>query len=109
MALMMDDERAKQMFDMVRDNNRMLRSMRRSAFIGGILKVIVWVFFLIVLPYFAWLYIQPYLSLANEQLEVAKTQSAQTKELIDKIQSSWSGVPGLESLKQLIGNKNVEP
>lgn len=43
-----------QVLRLAKDNNRMLRAMRRDAFIGGIIKAIVW-FALIVVP--LWFYL----------------------------------------------------
>jgi hypothetical protein len=67
MGLIMEDDKARELLDLARDNNRMLRAMRRSAFIGGIIKFIFWILILIVIPYFTWLYIQPYLDAAIGQ------------------------------------------
>ena len=44
-----------QVLKLAKDNNRMLHSMRRNAFLGGVLKVLVWAGFIIV-P--LWLYMQ---------------------------------------------------
>ena len=61
MGMLLEDDKAKELFDMVKENNHMLKDMRRSAFIGGILQFVWWVIILVVLPYISWLFIQPYL------------------------------------------------
>ncbi len=43
-----------QVLRLAKDNNRMLRAIRRDAFIGGIIKFIVWMA-LIIIPF--WLYL----------------------------------------------------
>lgn len=48
------------MYELTKENNKILKAMRRDAFIGGILKAIMWFIFLVVIPYLTWLYIQPY-------------------------------------------------
>jgi hypothetical protein len=67
MGLIMEDDKAKELLELTRDNNRMLRAMRRSAFIGGIIKFVFYALVLVILPYFTWLYIQPYLDAAMGQ------------------------------------------
>ncbi len=103
MALMMDDDRAKQMFAMVEDNNRMLRAMRRNAFVGGIFKFVIWIAVLVVIPYFTWLYLQPYLDLILTQYQQIEGQSAEVSQLIEQVQGAGSGFPGLESILEYFG------
>jgi len=65
------------MYEFTKENNHMLKAMRRDAFIGGIIKFIVWVVLFIVLPYIAWLFIQPYLQgVLDTYQNVQKTTSA---------------------------------
>lgn len=54
-----------EIYKLVKDNNRMLKAMRRDAFIGGLLKLLFWVVVLIIIPYLSWLFIQPYLEAAT--------------------------------------------
>ena len=61
---------------MVQDNNRMLRAMRRTAFIGSIVKVVWWVFILLILPYITWLFLQPYLGGALETYQGLQSQGS---------------------------------
>lgn len=57
----MDEQKLSEMYEWTKENNRMLKAIRRDAFIGGIVKFIFWFIFLVVIPYISWLYIQPYL------------------------------------------------
>ena len=50
-----------EIYKLVKENNQMLRQMRRNAMIGGIFKFIWWIVILVVLPYLTYLYLQPYL------------------------------------------------
>ncbi|HEY4473888.1 MAG TPA: hypothetical protein VI957_01870 [Candidatus Paceibacterota bacterium] len=70
----MEESKLEEMYQMVQDNNRMLRAMRRSAFIGNIVKVVWWVFILLVLPYVTWLFLQPYLGSALETYQGLQTK-----------------------------------
>jgi len=56
----MDEQKFTEMYELTKENNKMLKSIRRDAFVGGILKAIMWVVFLVVIPYLTWLYIEPY-------------------------------------------------
>ncbi len=72
----MDDKKIEEMYQAVMDNNRMLKSARRSAMVGGILKFVFWIFILIILPYFTWLYLQPYLDTIMQQYQTIQGQGA---------------------------------
>ena len=72
----MDEKKLEEMYELVRENNGMLKSARRSAFVGGIVKAVWWVVILIVLPYFTWLYIQPYLETITGQYQTIENQSS---------------------------------
>ncbi|MFA5877631.1 MAG: hypothetical protein WC880_04720 [Candidatus Paceibacterota bacterium] len=73
----MDEQKLSEMYEFTKENNHMLKAMRRDAFIGGIIKFIVWVVLFIVLPYIAWLFIQPYLQgVLDTYQNVQKTTSA---------------------------------
>lgn len=56
----MDEQKMNELYELAKENNHMLRTMRRNAMIGGIVKFIFWIIMLVVLPYVTWLYIQPY-------------------------------------------------
>ncbi|PIR86508.1 hypothetical protein COU13_00520 [Candidatus Kaiserbacteria bacterium CG10_big_fil_rev_8_21_14_0_10_43_70] len=49
------EELIERTYRITRENNQMLHSMRRSAFLGGIIKLIVWI---ALLGFPIWLYIQ---------------------------------------------------
>ena len=106
----MDEKKLEEMYQMVRDNNHMLKSARRSAFIGGIVKAIWWVVILIVLPYLTWLYIEPYLHTALAQYQAIEqqggniqNQAAELQKQLNELQGQTGGF--MDLLKQFgIGN-----
>lgn len=50
-----DGRRLDEILRLTKENNRMLHAMRRNAFLGGIMKFVMWIAFLII-P--LWLYMQ---------------------------------------------------
>ena len=55
MGIEYEGDKLEDILRLTRENNRMLHAMRRNAFIGGIMRFVVWAV-LIVLP--LWLYMQ---------------------------------------------------
>ncbi len=49
--------------------------MRRNARIGGILKIVFWILLLVVIPYYAWLYVQPYVQQIQGTYQTVQKQS----------------------------------
>jgi hypothetical protein len=94
---LMDQEKAlptaDEIYRLVKENNQMLKAMRRDAFVKGILGFVWWIFILIVLPYISWLFIQPYIkSITDAAQGVQNTQNS--------INSSIQGLPDLNKLLQ---------
>ncbi len=71
----MDEKKIEAMYEAVMENNRMLKSARRTAMVGGIIKFIFWIFLLLILPYLTWLYLQPYLDTIMGQYQTLQNQS----------------------------------
>jgi hypothetical protein len=71
-----------------RENNKMLHSMRRSAFLGGIIKLIVWAA-LLGIP--IWLYVQ----YINPVLSNVVSKVNQVQEVGGEIGVQFDGVTGL--------------
>ena len=84
---------------LTKENNQMLHSMRRSAFLGGVLKVVVYLAFLIV-PY--WLYLQDLAPQISQILDTmqkvqgtgasAQVQMAEWQKTLEDLRSK---IPGL--------------
>lgn len=47
--------------ELTKENNRLLKAMRRDALIGGIVKTLVWVAVLGASLYFSWLFLEPFI------------------------------------------------
>ncbi len=90
----MDEKKLEEMYHMVRENNAMLKSARRSAFIGGIVKAIWWVVILIILPYLTWLYIEPYLNTALSQYQAIQTQGGAVGQQAADLQKQLAELQG---------------
>ena len=88
-----------QVYRLAKENNQMVKAMRRDAFVKGIIGFVWWIIILFVLPYITWLYVQPY---------VAKVTAAygQVQGTSNSINSSIKGLPDVNALlKQLTGGK----
>lgn len=90
----MDEKKMDELYDMVRENNSMLKSARRSAFIGGIVKAVWWVVILIVLPYLTWLYIEPYVNTAMAQYQAVQQQGGDLQNQAANLQKQLTDLQG---------------
>ena len=75
-----------EVYKLVKENNKMLRAMRRDAFVGGIFKFIFWIALFFILPYIIYvIYLKPYLSSLEAAYssfnESANTLSGAAKDL----------------------------
>ncbi|PIR85245.1 hypothetical protein COU15_01750 [Candidatus Kaiserbacteria bacterium CG10_big_fil_rev_8_21_14_0_10_45_20] len=81
-----------ELYKLVKENNQMLKSMRRSAFIGGILKFVFWILLLFVVPYVMYVvYVQPYVERALETAQAFQ-------ENVDSVNAQVSGLPDFGKL-----------
>ena len=87
----MDDKKLEEMYQTTMENNKMLKSMRRSAFIGGIMKAIWWVVILIVLPYLSWIYLQPYLDNIMQQYQNIQGTTQQYSNDANQLKAAFTG------------------
>ena len=88
-----------ELYELAKDNNHMLKAIRRDAFVGGIFKFIFWVLMLVVVPYITWLFIEPYVKGVTDTYQSVKKTSdtvnsktsadfKQIQDLIDKFTGS---------------------
>ena len=80
----MDEQKMNELYELTKENHRMLKAIRRDAFVGGIFKFVWWVVILVVIPYFTCLYLQPYLN------DVAHTYNS-VKTTTNTVQAQTSG------------------
>lgn len=77
-----------EVYKLAKENNHILKAMRRDAFVGGILKLVFWLALFVVLPYIAYVtYLAPYIesieSAYQNLNEQANTLSGAAKDLED--------------------------
>lgn len=65
----LDRTELEQLLRLVKDNNRMLRAMRRDAFIGGIFKLLVWAAFIVIPLWFYLTYLAPVVNSAMSAMQ----------------------------------------
>lgn len=83
-----DNAMLREMYRLTQDNNRMLHAMRRTAFFGGILKVIIWI---VILGTPIWFYLTYFAPVVSDlQKTVSQTQgvSAEAQTQIKQLQES---------------------
>ena len=86
-----------EVYKLAKENNRMLRAMRREAFVGGIIKFVWWILILIVIPYFVYVwYLQPYLDQVLSLYEQAQGQAGQVNDAVNQLKESASGLSGIQ-------------
>lgn len=92
-ALSTQDE----VYKLVKENNRMLKKMRRDAFVGGILKFVWWVLILFVIPYFLYTtYLQP-------QIEALTAAYQNVENTTNSVNARLEGIPDFGSLLEQFG------
>ena len=71
---------------LAKENNKMLHAMRRNAFIGGLIKILLYVLFLVVVPYWVYTtYLAPVLESTMEAVNQIQGTGAQ-------VQTQFSGL-----------------
>ena len=73
----------------MKENNRMLHAMRRNAFIGGIIKFLLYVGLFVALP--LWLYstyLAPIITSTMETMQQIQGTGTQAQSQIDKLQET---------------------
>ena len=100
----------KKIYELERDNNRMLHAMRRSSFISGALKVVMWIVALIIPLYIYINYLGPALNQAMGALNQVQGQMQQVQEAGAKISVPFSEFSGiLDGLKKSAPPGSTEP
>ena len=96
------DEMIKQTYALTRENNRMLHAMRRGAFFGGLLRMIMWLAFIIIPAWLYYVYLAPVMTSALAAMQSAQQSGAQAQtQLLDfektikDLQSKIPNIPGL--------------
>lgn len=98
----MEERKLEEMYEMVKANHSMLKGIRRSAFVGGIIKFVFYIVILVVLPYFTWLYIQPYLENVMGQYQQAQGGAATAQGQIGDLQKQIESFGGIDAFKKML-------
>jgi len=86
-----------EVYKLAKDNNRMLRAMRREAFIGGIFKIVFWLLLFVVIPYLVYVwYLQPYLDQVLSLYQQAGTQAGQVNDAVNQLKGASEGLSGIQ-------------
>ena len=91
-----------EIYRLTKENNRMLHAMRRNAFLGGLLKLVMYVLLFVVLPVWAYMqYLAPVMDQmlkTMNQVQTAGTQAqSQMGEWQKAIHDLQAKIPGMSS------------
>jgi len=78
-----------EIYQLVKENNRMLHKMRRNAFIAGIIKILLYLGLFVVLPY--WLYVTYFAPIIDSTLQTMQQiqgTSAEAKLQVENLQNA---------------------
>ncbi|MEN9390602.1 MAG: hypothetical protein RLZZ283_702 [Candidatus Parcubacteria bacterium] len=103
----MEERKLEEMYEMVKSNHSMLKSMRRTAFVGGIVKFVFYIVILFVLPYYTWLYIQPYLENVLEQYQQVQGATTGAQVQIGDLQKQIESFGGMDAFKKMLESIGV--
>lgn len=95
----MNDQQLEEMYRLVRENNKMLHAQRRGAFLGGIVKILVWCA-MIGVPIWLYLtYLAPVMQTAltaAQQIQAAgsnaQTQISGAQDALKKLQEQLQNI-----------------
>jgi hypothetical protein len=97
-----NDSMIRETYRLAQDNNRMLHSMRRGAFLGGVFKVLIWGLMIGIPIWFYVVYLAPVAQSLNQSVQAVQTQSsnaqAQIKDLQGSLTNLEKSMPKLPSL-----------
>ena len=79
MGIEYDQDKIDDLLRLTRENNKMLHAMRRSAWLGGIFKLIMWVALVIIPLYFYMQYIAPVMQSMLESYQQIQGTSAKAQ------------------------------
>jgi cell division septal protein FtsQ len=75
---------------LAQENNRMLHSMRRNAFLGGIVKFIFYVLILVVAPLWVYTtYLAPLIQNVQETMQQVQGTNAKAQAQLGSVQDLW--------------------
>ena len=92
-------------YKIARDNNRMLHAMRRNAFVGGLIKFVIYAVLIIAPLWFFAKYVSPILNSAVSTLNQVQGGIDRTTDAGAQVGAQFSGV--IDQLKKIPGFGNL--
>ena len=74
---------------LAQENNKMLRAMRRNAFLGGIVRLVVWAALIILPIWFYMTYLAPVMESMMETYQQIQGTSAQAQAQFGQFSEMW--------------------
>lgn len=102
------EEEIKELLEMTRENNEILHGMRRRERIGNIFKVL-YLGFIVLSFYGAYIFIQPYVSQVKDALQTAQKVNSNIKSDVAGIGVSPAQVQEILKKINTLGQKPTEP
>lgn len=104
MARNTEEEMLRQTYELARENNKMLRKMRRNAFFGWIIKLLVWAVILGVPVYLYFTVLQPVFSDVQQTYQGIQESTQQVQDVGTQVQTMQ--IP--ESFKTLLQSFGIQ-
>lgn len=96
-----------ELYKLVKQNNKMLKRMRRDAFVGGILKFVWWAAILIVIPYLIYVfYLQPYVLQLQSLYNTVNESAGQINDATNQIEEVRNSIPNFQDILDRFGGGN---
>ena len=96
-----------EIYKLTKENNRMLKKMRRDAFVGGILKFVWWIAILVVIPYLIYVfYLQPYVLQLQSLYSTVNESAGQLNEATNEISEIRNSIPNFQDIIDRFGGGN---
>ena len=87
-----DQEKLDEIYKLTRDNNKMLHSMRRNAFLGGILKLLIYAAFIVIPLWFYYTYLGPQVQKILAAADAVQGTGAQAQVQLSQFQDMIKGI-----------------
>ncbi|HEY4525255.1 MAG TPA: hypothetical protein VJL39_02730 [Candidatus Paceibacterota bacterium] len=83
------DQMLRETHRLAQENNKMLRAMRRNAFLGGIVRLVVWAALIILPIWFYMTYLAPVMESMMETYQQIQGTSAQAQAQFGQFSEMW--------------------
>lgn len=94
------EEMLRETYRLTQENNRMLRAMRRSAFWGGLIRMIIYAALLLIPIWFYFTYMAPIVEQMMETVQQIQGTGAQAQAQFSSFQDAWKQFQEMLSSRQ---------